>query len=229
MAGSGTSGRSSRLSLIGNAVVLAILVVGGWLLWSNIRGGAPSGSPDDPVGTVVRDAGSALARPGIAPRANAGRIHELVISPAGLALPVAGIRAGELVDTYTASRGGGSRVHNAIDIMAPEGRPVVAAAPGTVEKLFNSVGKGGLTAYVRSEDGRWSFYYAHLSAYDANLKEGMKIARGDPIGLVGHTGSASADGPHLHFAVNRMQPGQRWWEGEPVNPYPLLAGKAQRG
>jgi murein DD-endopeptidase MepM/ murein hydrolase activator NlpD len=229
MVGLGTPRRASRVGLIGNAVVLAILAIGGWLLWSNIRGGGGRDAAGDPVGAVVRDAGSALAKPGIAPRANAGRQGDLSISPAGLALPVAGIKVGELVDTYTASRGGGSRVHNAIDIMAPEGRPVLAAAPGTVEKLFNSVGKGGLTAYVRSEDGRWNYYYAHLSAYDARLKEGLKISRGDPIGLVGHTGSASADGPHLHFAINRMQPGDSWWQGEPINPYPLLAGKPRRG
>ena len=219
-----TRGRS-KVGLIGNLVVLAIVVIGGWLLWSNVSGGGNSAAASgDPVGTVVRDAGSALARPGIAPRTTADRPGGIVITPSGLALPVSGIKVNELTDTYTASRGGGARVHNAIDIMAPEGRPVVAAAPGTVEKLFNSVGKGGLTVYVRSADGQWMYYYAHLSAYDARLQEGMRIAPGDPIGLVGHTGDASPDGPHLHFAINRMGPGERWWQGTPINPYPLLAG-----
>jgi murein DD-endopeptidase MepM/ murein hydrolase activator NlpD len=69
------------------------------------------------------------------------------------------------------------------------------------------------------------YYYAHLSAYDSRLREGQRIGRGVPIGLVGHTGAASADSPHLHMAINRMAPGERWWQGTPVNPYPLLAGK----
>ncbi|URD61471.1 M23 family metallopeptidase [Sphingomonas sp. KRR8] len=220
-----TAPRRSRIGLFGNIIVLAILLVGAWLVWSNVRGGSAPVVSNGPMGEAVRDAGSALAKPGFAPRTDADRPGDITISPTGLALPVAGVKTSELVDTYAASRGGGSRVHNAIDIMAPEGRPVIAAAPGTVEKLFNSIGKGGLTVYVRSDDGRWMYYYAHLSAYDANLKEGMKIRRGDPIGLVGHTGDASADGPHLHLAINRMAPGERWWQGEPINPYPLLAGK----
>ena len=48
---------------------------------------------------------------------------------------------------------------------------------------------------------------------------------GTVIGFVGSTGDASPDGPHLHFAVNAMAPGERWWEGTPINPYPL----AERG
>ena len=152
-----------------------------------------------------------------------------IIAPSGLAIPVPGVKPSELIDTYTASRGGGMRVHNAIDIMAGEGRPVIAAAPGTVERLFFSVGGGGITAYVRSDDRAWTFYYAHLSGYAPGLTEGQHVARGALIGFVGHTGDASPDGPHLHFAINRMQPGERWWNGTPINPYPLLAGKPVSG
>jgi len=144
-------------------------------------------------------------------------------SPSGrLTIPVAGVKPGDLVDTFTQARAGGERVHDAIDIMAADGTPVVAAAPGNVEKLYFSDGGGGITAYVRSLDGRWMYYYAHLEAYAPTLKEGARIARGAPIGLVGHSGNASTEGPHLHFAINRMEPGDGWWEGTPVNPYPLL-------
>jgi peptidoglycan LD-endopeptidase LytH len=149
---------------------------------------------------------------------------QLVVAPSGLAVPVAGIKASDLLDTYTQSRAGGARVHNAIDIMAPRGTPVIAAAPGTVEKLYFSQGGGGISAYVRSDDGRWIYYYAHLDAYAPGLKEGQKVKQGDPIGTVGFSGNANPAGPHLHFAVNRMAPGERWHEGTPVNPYPLLAG-----
>ncbi len=43
--------------------------------------------------------------------------------------------------------------------------------------------------------------------------------------IVGATGNANPAGPHLHFAINRMNPGEKWWQGTPINPYPLLAGK----
>ncbi|HTG79131.1 MAG TPA: M23 family metallopeptidase, partial [Sphingomicrobium sp.] len=149
----------------------------------------------------------------------------VVVGPSGLAIPVAGVKPGELIDTYTQARAGGQRIHDAIDIMAAEGTPVIAAAPGKVEKLFFSNGGGGITAYVRSDDGRWIYYYAHLLSYAPGLAEGQKVARGSPIGLVGHTGNANPSGPHLHFAIFRMNPGERWWQGVPINPYPLLAGK----
>jgi murein DD-endopeptidase MepM/ murein hydrolase activator NlpD len=148
----------------------------------------------------------------------------LVLGPTGVAIPVVGVKAEQLQDTFTQARSGG-RVHDAIDIMAPHGTPVVAAAPGTLEKLFFSRGGGGITAYVRSPDGRWLFYYAHLQGYAPGLHEGQAIRQGDPIGRVGSTGNANPAGPHLHFAIYRMEPGEKWYDGTPINPYPLLAGK----
>ena len=103
-----------------------------------------------------------------------------------------------------------------------------AAADGTVEKLFFSQGGGGITAYVRSPDQRWSYYYAHLQRYAPGLAEGQKVKRGQVIGYVGSTGNANPAGPHLHFAINRMQPGEKWYDGTPTNPYPLLAVNAAR-
>ena len=149
--------------------------------------------------------------------------QQVQVGPSGLAIPVVGINAGQLSDTFTEARGQG-RSHDAIDIMAAEGTPVIAAADGTVEKLFNSV-RGGLTVYERSADQKWIYYYAHLSAYAPGLHEGQQLKRGQVIAQVGHTGDANAAGPHLHFAVNAMAPGERWWHGTPINPYPLLAGK----
>ena len=148
------------------------------------------------------------------------------VGPSGLAIPVAGVKANDLTDTFTAARAGGARRHDAIDIVAAEGTPVYAAAPGTVEKIFESVGKGGLTVYERSQDGKWVYYYAHLQGYAPGLAEGQKLERGSAIGFVGHTGDASPDGPHLHFAINQMAAGEKWYNGIPINPYPLLAGKS---
>lgn len=144
----------------------------------------------------------------------------------GLIIPVEGIATRSLVDTFRASRGGGRRVHNAIDIMAPRGTPILAAAAGTVERLHNSR-LGGITIYIRSEDNQWVHYYAHLDARAPGLAVGQRIEQGQNIGTVGHTGNASPSGPHLHFAVYRMASGQRWHQGTPVNPYPLLARSAR--
>jgi len=151
------------------------------------------------------------------------------VGPAGLAIPVAGIKSGQLTDTFTQARAGGARVHDAIDIMADEGTPVIAATEGTVEKLFFSDGGGGITAYVRSPDQRWSYYYAHLQGYAPGLAEGQKVKRGQLIGRVGHSGNANPQGPHLHFAINQMRAGEKWYQGTPINPYPLLAGKRTSG
>ena len=153
--------------------------------------------------------------------------QQVEVGPAGLAIPVVGIKANQLSDTYDDARGQGRR-HDAIDIMAGEGTPVIAAADGTIEKLFNSA-RGGITLYERSADGNWIYYYAHLSAYAPGLAEGQQVKRGQVIARVGHTGDASAAGPHLHFAINRMAPGERWWNGTAINPYPLLAGKQASG
>ena len=153
----------------------------------------------------------------------------VVVGPAGLAIPVQGIQASQLVDTYTQARAGGARRHDAIDIMAGDGTPVLAAADGKVEKLFFSDGGGGITAYVRSPDQRWIYYYAHLEGYAPGLAEGQQVKRGQVLGRVGHTGNANPAGPHLHFAINRMEPGQKWYQGEAINPYPLLAAKKASG
>lgn len=207
-----------RLQFFATIVVTAMITSLFWIVAYNAAG---SGTAATAAAEVVAD-----LPPGQAVTATIEGPAQLVVAPSGLAIPVAGKTARDLVDTYTQSRSGGARVHNAIDIMADRGTPVVAAAPGTVEKLYFSQGGGGISAYVRSEDGQWIYYYAHLDAYAPGLKEGQKVRQGDPIGTVGSTGNANPAGPHLHFAVNRMAAGERWWQGTPVNPYPLLAGNA---
>lgn len=139
-----------------------------------------------------------------------------------LPVPVDGVRPEQLTDTWGDSRAGGARTHHAIDIMAPRGTPVRSATPGTVEKIFESR-DGGHTVYVRTPDARWQAYYAHLDSYAPGLAEGQRVARGTLLGRVGSTGDASPDAPHLHFAWNRMEPEAGWWQGVPVNPYPLMA------
>ncbi len=140
----------------------------------------------------------------------------------GLLVPVSGMLPSQLVDTFTQSRGEG-RLHDAIDIMAPRGTPVVAVADGRVAKLFNSK-PGGLTMYQFDVEEKQAYYYAHLDSYSPTLMEGQQVRRGDVIGYVGSTGNANPDGPHLHFAIFILGPDKKWWQGTAINPYPLLGG-----
>jgi murein DD-endopeptidase MepM/ murein hydrolase activator NlpD len=144
---------------------------------------------------------------------------------ASLTIPVRGIRPDQLRDTYEDPRTG--HVHHAIDIMAPGGTAVVAAADGTILKLRTG-GNGGITIYQLAPDGRTLYYYAHLQRYAAGIREGMPVWRGQVIAYVGDTGNAGRGNYHLHFSVGHLSDPHRWWESENTNPYPLLAGDYAR-
>lgn len=140
----------------------------------------------------------------------------------GLLIPVAGVRPEQLVDTFAEARANGARPHDAIDIMAPRGTPVLAAAAGRVEKLFVSR-DGGNTIYVRAPDGMRIYYYAHLDSYAPSLAEGIDLRRGELLGTVGSTGNADPLAPHLHFAIWETSPERKWSEpATAINPYPSL-------
>lgn len=188
------------------AIVLLLAAVGYvvWVVALNLPGNGTSSSPSAP-----------------APKMAVGPAKTIEVVRSGpLVIPVAGIAANQLADTFDDARGEG-RVHDAIDIMAPRGTPVIAAAAGTVEKLFDSK-LGGTTIYIRRDGGQWIDYYAHLDAYAPGLAEGQKVPQGHMIGTVGSTGDASPEAPHLHYAINAMAPGEGWWQGKAINPYPLL-------
>jgi peptidoglycan LD-endopeptidase LytH len=201
------------------AAVFAGVVVSAFWIW--FYSVVPTSPPQ-----VARSGNVVAVQPKNAPPIEIAQ--QVVVGPAGLALPVVGVKASDLVDTFNAARAAGRR-HDAIDIMAAEGTPVIAAADGTIEKLFFSNGGGGITIYERASDPKWQYYYAHLQRYAPGLAEGQQVKRGQVIAFVGHTGDASPSGPHLHFALNQIAPGQRWWQGTPINPYPLLAGKKGSG
>jgi murein DD-endopeptidase MepM/ murein hydrolase activator NlpD len=135
-------------------------------------------------------------------------------------IPVAGVRPEQLQDTFTAARAEG-RTHDAIDIPAPKDTPVLAAADGTVIKLFLSK-PGGITIYQLASDNRTVYYYAHLDRYADSLEVGKVLHRGDTIAYVGDTGNAGPGNYHLHFSVSIVSDPKRYWEGTHINPYPLL-------
>ncbi len=188
-------------------IILGVIVVVVGLFVSmtdfGVADDRPSVARFDPVATVVE------------------RVQPTVRA---LTVPVAGVTRDAISDSWGDAREGGARAHHGTDIMAPAGTPVVAAAAGTVEKLFQS-GRGGTTVYVRSPARRWTYYYAHLAGYATGLHEGQAVRRGTLLGYVGDTGDAGAGNYHLHFGLTRTDPAERWWQGQDVNPYPLLAGK----
>ena len=141
-------------------------------------------------------------------------------SPAGLIIPVLGVRPEQLRDTFAEARSEG-RVHDAIDIAAARGTPVIAVADGPIVKLFQS-DRGGITIYQLSTDGKFVYYYAHLERYADGLAEGHFAKQGETIAYVGDTGNASPGNYHLHFSVAEISDPKNFWHGININPYPLL-------
>jgi murein DD-endopeptidase MepM/ murein hydrolase activator NlpD len=139
--------------------------------------------------------------------------------PVHLAMPIAGVDPEELEDTFNEIHSG--HKHEALDIPAPKGTPVMAVAEGNVVKLFDSKA-GGITVYQFDNTRTYCYYYAHLDRYAAGLKENTLLRKGDVLGYVGSTGNASPDAPHLHFEVSQLGPEKKWWEGTPIDPLPLL-------
>lgn len=137
-----------------------------------------------------------------------------------LTLPVKGIKAGDLRDTFNELRGT-SRKHEALDVLAPRNTPVLAVEDGTIAKLFLS-DAGGITIYQFDPAKNYVYYYAHLERYAPGLKEGEAITRGQVIGYVGTTGNAPRDTPHLHFAIFQLTNEKKWWEGTAIDPYSVL-------
>ncbi len=140
-----------------------------------------------------------------------------------LLVPVLGVKALQLSDTFNETRGG-KRIHEALDILAPRGTPVIAADDGRIVKLFTSI-PGGLTIYQFDPSEKLAYYYAHLDGYAAGVTEGKQVKRGEVIGYVGTSGNANPATPHLHFAIFELGPEKRWWKGTAINPYPLLTGR----
>jgi murein DD-endopeptidase MepM/ murein hydrolase activator NlpD len=228
------SWRVSLAGLAGFALGAATVLLIVWLYGGNLGGKgtaeAPSPAPASPAAPTAPAPSTSVSPPAPAqppaqpPRA-AAPPPDLARPPADLVqhdllVPVQGIERTALQDTFDDARGQG-RVHDAIDIMAPSNTPVVAVEAGRIAKLFTSK-LGGLTIYQFDPTETFCYYYAHLDHYSPDLREGAQVARGQVIGYVGATGDASAEAPHLHFAITRLAADKKWWQGEALNPYPIL-------
>lgn len=181
---------------------------------------APTISPDL---SANKSANDALAEPNAgfsSDNPNAQKPNSDIIVVSKLIVPVQGIKKENLRDTFSEARSEG-RVHNALDIMAAGGSPVLAATDGEIVRFHDS-NLGGITIYQLSTDKRLVLYYAHLQSRAENIKEGDVVKKGTIIGYVGDTGNAGAGNYHLHFAMWITDDPKRFWEGINVNPYQYL-------
>lgn len=219
-------------------LALALVVVlgaVGYYFWSSAYGGAGGSShsrartftpPPERTPTMAQvpgvDPGSGAA-PALPPQGQVQGAASLgLLGTRRVGLPIANLRGPDLMDTFEQARGNGERRHEATDILAPRGTPVIAVDDGAVKKLFTSV-PGGLTVYQYEPGEEYCYYYAHLDRYAEGLKEGQQLKRGDLIGYVGTTGNSDPNTPHLHFAILQLGPSKEWWQGTtPINAYPIF-------
>ena len=151
---------------------------------------------------------------------------DLALLAREIAMPLDGIDPASLRSNFDERRGGGTRQHQALDMMAPRRTPIRSAATGRVLKLFTSAA-GGLMIYAADSSERFVLMYAHLDGYAPELRDGAPLVRGQVIGYVGSTGNASPTAPHLHFAIARSADVKRWSRGKPIDPVPVLQAAAR--
>jgi murein DD-endopeptidase MepM/ murein hydrolase activator NlpD len=188
---------------------------------------APAGTDLSPTPLAA----TAPAVPGAAPLTNTRGSSFPTVTGAdlmtlrahNLLIPAQGVTADKLIDSFDDLRGG-TRRHEALDIMSPRGTPVLSADAGQVLKLHNSVA-GGLSIYVADTSQRYIILYAHLDRYRPGLAAGMPVKKGELLGYVGFTGNANPAAPHLHFAIARSDNLKDWWKGTPLNPFLVWRGK----
>ena len=135
-----------------------------------------------------------------------------------LAFPVHGRDIRAVQSFWGAQRDGGRRQHRGVDIFAPRGTPVLAAAEGYVGRV-GTTDIGGNVVWLFDEKRRNSLYYAHLDRQAVRGGEFVRI--GDTLGFVGNTGNARTTPPHLHFGVYRRGEGA-------VDPLPFIDTRLAR-
>ncbi len=143
-----------------------------------------------------------------------GAVWVRVWTAPSLAFPVTDVDQGAIQSRWGASRDGGARSHEGIDIFAERGTPVVAGAAGQVSRVQETP-IGGLVVWLRAERAPVSLYYAHLDRQ--SVEPGDRVAAGDTLGTVGNTGNAAATPPHLHFGI--------YARGGAIDPEPFVVGR----
>jgi peptidoglycan LD-endopeptidase LytH len=205
------------LNARGRILLVALLLTGSAVV---LQPSPEAGREDEPATEAISPAATATV---VSTDTTTGTLPMLDVPKpdfmSGLVIPVQGVRATQLRDSFNAKRG--TRRHEAIDILAPEGTPVLSATAGRVLHLSDN-DIGGLMVFATDASEKYIFLYAHLDDYVDDLEAGMPLKRGQVIGYVGTTGNAPSNAPHLHFAIKRAEQGLRWSRGTPIDPRPLL-------
>jgi len=121
-----------------------------------------------------------------------------------------------ILDSFGAPRGS-TRLHEGIDIMGSEAKPVLAVAEGVLTKRYTNTGTAGWGWTLYDEAADTTYKYFHLAADGNGLAEGDSVNVGDVIGYIGDSGLEPGNF-HLHFEVRRGE----GWPTTPVDPLPLL-------
>ena len=187
---------------------------------TGVPGISAPGAPIDDAPAAVVDApaaasGTAPALPTASPETAATDL-----AARKLTIPVQGITASKLVNTYHDARTG-NREHEALDILAPRNTPVLAVEDGTIARLFLSKA-GGITIYQFDPDPNLLLLLRAPRALRGRPQGRGSVHRAQVLGFVGTTGNAPKDTPHLHFAVFKLTADKHWWEGTPLNPFDIL-------
>jgi murein DD-endopeptidase MepM/ murein hydrolase activator NlpD len=152
----------------------------------------------------IRFRGQRVAAVWFAPQAGSrGAYYDLDGMPlagARFAMPVNATRISSRFGARVHPVTGVRHVHSGVDLAAPTGRAVHASERGVVTFIGTEPGGYGKYVVIR-HDGGYASYYAHLSAFEPTLRTGARVVRGQRVGAVGSTGTAT--GPHLHFEVRR--------------------------
>jgi peptidoglycan LD-endopeptidase LytH len=206
---------------------MPVMLLAAFVAGAAIDGWLRTNGPPKPAQMPVTDAflaapSSAKRAPRVdetgAPSAPPAAVATSGNLPGGrLRMPIDGEKIDSLKGGFAETRGG-SRPHEAVDMLAPRNTPVHAVENGTIAKLFTSKA-GGLTIYQFDPAGHLCYYYAHLERYADGLKERQAVSQGEVIGYVGTSGNAPPNTPHLHFAVFELNADKRWWQGRPLDPY----------
>jgi len=170
-----------------------------------------SAEPDSGISHEIRESATYVLR--VQPELlRSGRFEITIRIDPMLAFPVDGRGNSAVQSLFGVARDGGRREHHGIDIFAPRGTPVIAAADGFVRSTTPS-NLGGKVVWLRDQQRGQSLYYAHL---DSQLvSPGQQVSMGDTIGFVGNTGNARTTRPHLHFGIYSRGRG-------PIDPFPYV-------
>ncbi len=164
------------------------------------------------VAMAALGATGCIAAPGSsgASGAQAGRLDRF---------PVVGpVRYG---NDFGAARGGGSRRHQGVDVMANRGQRVVAVESGRITSTKYS-SSCGHSLGLAGDDGNY-YLYCHLNGYAPGTGAGTRVWAGKQVGTVGSTGNAADAYPHLHIEIH---PGGE--RSAAVNPFPKLRNAESR-